>query len=278
MKFLKHLLILCLFCLISIGAMAIPNNTIYYTSSDGNVVNPYSRNAFGGATIVSNKYSNGQGIIAFDRDVTSIGERAFYNCSTLKKIEIPNSVTSIGDGAFYGCFGLKGVNITDLDKWAEIEFGDDSANPLHYAHNLYLNGQLVTEAKLTTSKKIGSYAFYRYSGLTSVTIPNSVTSIGGFAFDGCSGLTSVTIPNSVTSIGDGAFKGCNNVKELIYAEGTKTVLSTGLTSITSVTIPNSVTSIGNSAFRDCSGLTSVPIPNSVTSIEDGAFSGCNYEV
>ena len=100
---------------------------------------------------------------------------------------------------------------------------------------------------------IGDYAFGGCSGLTSVTIPNSVTSIGGSAFNSCSGLTSVTIPNNVTSIGGSAFYCCSG--------------------LTSVTIPNSVTSIGKSAFSGCSGLTSVTIPNSVTSIGDYAFSG-----
>ena len=102
---------------------------------------------------------------------------------------------------------------------------------------------------------IGNYAFWYCSGLTSVTIPNSVTSIGNYAFADCSGLTSVTIPNSVTSIGNYAFADCSG--------------------LTSVTIPNSVTSIGNYAFWYCSGLTSITIPNSVTSIGEGAFYGCS---
>ena len=102
---------------------------------------------------------------------------------------------------------------------------------------------------------IDDYAFYFCYGLTSLTIPNSVTSIGSGAFCHCSGLTSVTIPNSVTSIGSEVFYGCSG--------------------LTSLTIPNSVTSIGNSAFSGCSGLTSVTIPNSVTSIGNQAFDGCD---
>ena len=102
--------------------------------------------------------------------------------------------------------------------------------------------------------RIGGDAFRDCTGLTSITIPNSVTSIGGEAFRGCTGLTSITIPNSVTSIGTWAFNGC--------------------TGLTSITIPNSVTSIGVGAFEGCTGLTSITIPNSVTSISNWAFDRC----
>ena len=90
--------------------------------------------------------------------------------------------------------------------------------------------------------------------LTSVNIPNTVTSIGELAFSGCSSLTSIDIPNSVTSIGIGAFADCS--------------------SLTSITIPNSVTYIGDYAFKNCSSLTSIDIPNSVTSIQRGTFANC----
>jgi hypothetical protein len=101
---------------------------------------------------------------------------------------------------------------------------------------------------------IGKQAFEE-KGITSVTIPNSVTSIWDGAFWGCTSLTSIIIPNSVTSIGDAAFSGC--------------------TSLTNITIPNSVTSIGNLAFDYCTSLTSITIPNSVTSIGDKAFYYCD---
>ena len=155
-------------------------------------------------------------------------------------ITIPNSVTSIGNSAFAYCFGLTSVHISDIAAWCAISFGDDDANPLSYAHNLYLNGELVTDLVIPNSvTSIGDYAFSGCSGLTSIEIPNSVTSIGDYAFFDCSSLTSVTIPNSVTSIGDEAFLSCSG--------------------LTSVTIPNSVTSIGDLAFYSCDGLTSVTI-------------------
>ena len=107
----------------------------------------------------------------------------------------------------------------------------------------------------TSNDKLGYAAFSDCSGLTSLTIPSSVTSIGEYAFYGCSGLTSLTIPSSVTSIGESAFYGCSG--------------------LTSLTIPSSVTSIGYCAFLGCSGLTSFTIPSSVTSIGWGAFCGCS---
>ena len=123
---------------------------------------------------------------------------------------------------------------------------------------------------------IGLYTFYGCSGLTSITIPNSVTSIGVEAFAGCSGLTSVTIPNSVTSIGDAAFERCSGLTSITIPNSVTSIGKYAFqycSGLTSITIPNSVTSIGDEAFYGCSGLTSVTIPNSVTSIEDEAFNG-----
>ena len=149
-KQIKQTIFLCLLWMIGIGVHAeeIPNNEIWYTSKNEQIVKPYETNRFG-ARIVSNTYSNGKGVMKFDNSVTSIGNRAFTYCFGLTSITIPNSVTSIGDWAFYECYGLTSIDIPDS----------------------------VTS--------IGEDAFYGCDGLTSITIPNSVTSIGDGAFGGC---------------------------------------------------------------------------------------------
>ena len=157
--------------------------------------------------------------VTIPNSVSSIGDWAFYSCKELTSITIPNSVTSIGNNAFEGCSGLTSITIPNS----------------------------VTS--------IGIQAFRECSSLTSVTISDNLTSIDAAAFSGCSGLTSITIPNSVTSIGSYAFHYCS--------------------ALTSVSIPNSVTTIEWGAFQYCSDLSSITIPNSVKSISFDVFKHCS---
>ena len=192
--------------------------------------------------------------------VTSIGNCAFYECSSLTSVTIPNSVTSIGERAFSGCSSLTSITIPN----SVTSIGD-------YAFSSCESLTSVTIPNSVTS--IGDQAFSGCSRLTSVTIPNSVTSIGSSAFSGCTSLTSVTIPNSVTSIGGSAFYGCTNLNNVVLPENLDTIHSrtfSSCSSLTSIVIPNTVKLIESYAFSEC-GLTSVNIPNSVISVEYGAF-------
>ena len=153
--------------------------------------------------------------------VTPIGYSAFESCSSLTSVTIPNSITAIGSSAFESCSTLKDVYITDVAAWCNISFGNYSANPLYYAKNLYLNGELITELVIPDSvTTIGSYAFSRCSSLTSATIPDSVTTIGDYAFSYCDSLTSITIPDSVTTIGYKAFYFCSSLTSVTFEDPT----------------------------------------------------------
>ena len=227
-----------------------------------------------------NLYVNGTLVtdLVIPNSVTSIGSRAFYNCSSLTSVTIPNSVTSIGEYAFNSCYKLRAVYITDVEAWCKITFGEPTSNPLCYAHDLYVNGTHITDLAIPNDvTSIGDYAFFGCVGLTNVKISNSVTSIGDHAFFGCSSLIGVTIPNSVTSIGNAVFGHCIGLTSVTIPNSVTSIGKSTFSEcvhLTSITIPNNVTSIGGYAFYGCSSLTSVTIPNSVTSIGDGAFWSC----
>ena len=147
--------------------------------------------------------------ITIPEGVTSIGKWTFAGCYSLTAITIPESVMSIGDYAFEWCSSLTAVHISDIAAWCSILFNGYRSFPLDHGHNLYLNGELVTELTIPEGMtSIGDHAFEGCTSITTITIPNGVTSIGRSAFAGCSSLTAITIPEGVTSIGEGAFYEC----------------------------------------------------------------------
>ena len=283
----------------------------------GSSYNEYSNEYTGVLYIPSSVFYNGKFY-----SVTSIGHSAFYRCSGLTSVTIPNSVTSIGQYAFEGCSGLKkvaiGSNVTSIGNEAFIgcvnlktvenlsslnltKGSSDYGYVAYYADTfIFVNGDYkwsvsdgtytlvdyvgnATELTLPANYNgedyvIGKNAFMGNSSITSIEIPNSVTSIEGYAFYNCSGLTSITIPNSVTSIGQYAFYNCSGLTNVTIPNSVTSIESyvfEGCSGLKSVEIGNNVTSIGNNAFYGCSGLTSIEIPNSVTSIGNNAFYGCS---
>ena len=179
--------------------------------------------------------------VVIEDGVTSIGNYAFWSCSSLTSITIPKSVTSIGDRAFYNCSSLTSITIPK----SVTSIGANAFERCSSLTSITIPDSVIS---------IGASVFEECRNLSSITLSNNITSIGTFAFYNCSGLTSITIPETVTSIGDFAFEGCS--------------------SLTSITIPDGVTSIGASAFYNCSNLTSITIPDSVIGIGNYAFSSC----
>ena len=198
--------------------------------------------------------------------------------------------------------------ISDIASWCSVKF---NSNPLYYAHNLYLNGELVTELVIPDGVYSISYYAFNNCSLTGVEIPSSVTyinsysfrdcsslekvkfgedscllSIGNDAFNGCSSLTSIDIPSNVTKIYSRTFSNCSSLESITVDEDNEEYKSEGNCLIEIDTnsvilgcknseIPNYVTSIGDYAFEGCSGLTSIIIPSSVTSIGWKAFDECS---
>lgn len=185
-----------------------------------------------------------------------IGQYAFIGCNSLRSVTIPNSVTNIDMGAFNNCSNLAQVHITDIAAWCNTSFYAPTANPLYYAKNLYINGELATSLSIPdTVTSIGDHAFTACNSLASIEIPDSVASIGFGAFSGCISLTSINIPDSVTAISGSVFNGCYGLCD--------------------VTIPDNVTTIGSCAFQNCTSLTSITIPASVVSSDTSAFKNCS---
>ena len=245
--------------------------------------------------------------------VTCIDNAAFYDCTNLTNVTIPKSVTKIGSWAFENCKNLRQVIISDLKAWCSIEFGNRFANPLYYAHHLYLQETEITVLNIPSGlTSIGDYAFFGLSSMTKTSVPATVTDIGDFAFCGCGSLIEInvasdnpsycsesgvlfnkaktslitypggkpgsyTIPGSVNNICSYAFYECSYLTGVVIPSSVTSISEYAFArcnGLTNMVIPNSVTNIGSYTFSDCRNLSKVTIPDSITSIEWGTFYQC----
>lgn len=227
--------------------------------------------------------------------VTKIGEAAFQDNTTITSVTIPASVTEIGSNAFAGCTNLTSVNYAGDWSNLTIQSGNpavqDAANAPLFDFDFILNNTAVivtrykgTAADVTIPSRYQGkpvttidHAAFHDSAVTSVTIPDSVTSISDGAFGFCSQLTNISIPNSVTYISFSAFRACTSLKSITLPSSLSSIseaLFFGCSQLTTIHIPDSVSSIHSYAFCNCGNLKTIRIPVSVTSIGSYAFDGC----
>jgi len=231
-------------------------------------------------------------------NVTSIGNAAFYACSGLKSISIPNTVTSIGRSAFKGC----GLTSLTIPRSVSSIGGSAFAGCLSLSTIDILSSNLWTEDSVfwnCTSLKsisipsglstIARQMFDGCTSLESVTIASGVSAIEKMAFSCCSALKTVAIPASVSSIGDGVFYGCSSLSSIavdtgsfryqavdgvLYDKSITKIVAFPVAKKGTYEIPSTITTIADYAFSDCSMLTSVVIPASVGTIGSSAFLRC----
>ena len=218
-----------------------------------------------------------------------IGESAFYNCSGLTSVTIPNVVKTIGDAAFYGCSGLQEVTLsisaeyrvdgrTFNDKSLDSFAGCENVQKITYTVG---DGSVFNPTSTTTSGSADTLPYYAYKTLTTVVYEEGISEVPDRALYrynySYEKLTSVTLPSTVKKIGEQAFRDCPNLADIVIPKGVESIGAYAFyncSSLKEIDISN-LTEISAYAFYNCSGLTSVTIPNAVTKIDTNAFYGCS---
>ncbi len=295
----------------SLGTPA--DNEIWFTTEDNRNLMALNEEAFD-VTISDIEYSEfGINAIRFERPLTEIGEEAFYKCRNITNISLPETVTTIGESAFGectalecmtiggkistigkmafdNCIALHSLHISSVGEWCNIEFADPVANPIYHCGQFVVNGKKVTEVTVPDwVKEIKPYAFYNYTQMSSIKIPDSITSIGTEAFVGCDALSKVFITdvakwceiefngemsNPLSTAGELYINGASATN--LSLEGVTTISNWAFIRFSSLqsVVANDIESIGLEAFRGCTALTNVTLGEGIAEINDRTFMGC----
>lgn len=262
----------------------IPNDEIWYTSTNGSSITP-ARTDNWGQSIVSYGTHGDYKVIKFSGAITTVPYNAFLNKTTLRKVYLPDGVTTVANSAFKGCTNLTKVVVPDNLGSIEYQafFGCSSLASINFTTSITSIGSYsfagcaLTDIALPNNAAVYEAAFSQSSTLHSVVLPSNLTIVNNSLFSTCPNLESVTIPSGVTSIGDSAFHGCSSLESIVLPANLESIGNRAFqacSSLTSVTIPNNVTTIGQYAFQN-TPISSVSLPSTIETVGSGAFHGCS---
>ncbi len=210
---------------------------------------------------------------------TDIGEYelanyAFYGNNTMLQISFPSNIRKIGNNTFSGAVNFYRINLSSIDDYLNIEFGDEPEP--YISRQLYVNGECVRSIKI--SQDIDDYAFYNIDTIREIIICEGATTIGRKAFFGCNSLERVVISDSVANVGESAFEECSALSEVVLGNGISAIeqrMFANCDSLVEINIPKNIFRIKKSAFKDCDRLKCVELHGSLEYIAEYAFWGCH---
>jgi uncharacterized protein YjdB len=207
--------------------------------------------------------------VVIQSGVTSIGNEAFFKCSSLSEVSLPDGLIKIGSDAFNGCTSLRAIRIPS----SVTELGDDA----------FLECKVLTDVELPSNlKRIKANTFQNCEALVRITIPDSINTLDKYCFANCYKLEDVQLPARLTTIGEGAFTYCRALKSVFIPEKTVTIADEvfdGCRALQSVDMAtSSVEVIKEGTFKNCVGLQSLTLPSSLKEIEDDAFEGASVQI
>lgn len=239
--------------------------------------------------------------VTLPEGLKTIGDYAFSSCTSLKSIELPSTVTKIGEFAFQGCSELASitlskslsfvdqnafkecnklaeVNVNDLETLLNVKYVNEKSNPLYFAHNLKLKGELVTTFNAPeTATAINAYALLGCTSVQNINLGSKIETIGDHAFEGCVNVKSLVIPNSVKTIKTWAFRDCKGLESVTIGNKVDSIAGyafTGCEALKSISFPDNVTYLGESVMSRCKGLQNITIGKGIKDVLSYSFENC----
>jgi hypothetical protein len=203
--------------------------------------------------------------IIIPNSITSLNDKCFYKCLSLRQISLPSSITSLGNYCFSRCSFLAQISLPD--------------SILSLGYGCFSGCSSLTQISLPNSiTSLYDYCFLGCPSLSQISLPDGITSLSTYCFSGCSSLTQISFPNSLTSLSGSCFSGCSSLTRISLPNSITSLDSWCFwkcSSLIQISLPNSITLLGNYCFLGCSSLTQISLPNSIISLGNCCFIGCS---